>query len=113
MVTNGVLLDKRQPIFDHLNGLIVSLDAITHDPSEPMSKSAQIPKVLANLDIAKQKLPPGAITLSCVLELWNLDEAEKIEYNGQTYYEVELTRWYVLSKELIFTADGKETTLPF
>ena len=78
MVTNGVLLDKRQPIFDHLNGLIVSLDAITHDPSEPMSKSAQIPKVLANLDIAKQKLPPGAITLSCVLELWNLDEAEKI-----------------------------------
>ena len=78
MVTNGVLLDKRQPIFEHLNGLIVSLDAITHDPSEPMSKSAQIPKVLDNLMLAKSKLPPGAITLSCVLELWNLDEAEKI-----------------------------------
>jgi MoaA/NifB/PqqE/SkfB family radical SAM enzyme len=78
MVTNGVLLDKRQPIFEHLNGLIVSLDAITHDPSEPMSKSAQIPKVLDNLMLAKRKLPAGAITLSCVLELWNLDEAERI-----------------------------------
>lgn len=88
MVTNGVLLDKRQPIFDHLNGLIVSLDAITYDPSEPMSKSAQIPKVLENLQLAKSKLAPGAITLSCVLELWNLDEAERIlEYCRQNDFQ--------------------------
>ena len=44
---------------------------------------------------------------------YELDEAEKIEYNGQTYYEVELSRWFILSKELVFSADGKETTLPF
>ncbi len=44
---------------------------------------------------------------------YNLDEAEKIEYNGQTYYEVELSRWFILNKELVFSADGKETKLPF
>lgn len=78
LVTNGVLLDKRQGIFDDLSGLVVSLDAITHDPSEPLSKSAAIPKVLDNLILAKSRMAPGAITLSCVLDLWNISEAEKI-----------------------------------
>ena len=78
MVTNGVMLDKRASVLEHLNGLVVSLDAITHDPSEPMSKSAAVPRVKENLMLAKEKLPPGAITVSCVLELWNLTEAEKI-----------------------------------
>ncbi|MEX2300179.1 MAG: radical SAM protein [Bryobacterales bacterium] len=78
IVTNGVLLDKRRAIFDHLNGLIVSLDAITHDPSEPLSKSNAVPRVIDNLMLAKEKLPPGAITISCVLERWNIGEAEKI-----------------------------------
>ncbi len=77
-VTNGVLLDKRQGLFDHLDGLIVSLDAITHDPSEPQSKSAQVPRVLQSLMLAKERLGPGAVTISCVLDLWNLSEAEKI-----------------------------------
>ena len=77
-VTNGVLIDKRRKMLPHLSGLICSLDAITHDSSEPMSKSAAVPKVLENLLMAKEVLPPGAITLSCVLELWNIEEAEKI-----------------------------------
>jgi MoaA/NifB/PqqE/SkfB family radical SAM enzyme len=78
IVTNGVLLDRRPAVLDHLNGLIVSLDAITHDPSEPMSKSNAVPHVIDNLMLAKRKLPPGAITISCVLERWNIAEAEKI-----------------------------------
>ena len=32
VVTNGVLLDNRKSILPHLNGLIVSLDAMQHDP---------------------------------------------------------------------------------
>jgi MoaA/NifB/PqqE/SkfB family radical SAM enzyme len=78
VVTNGVLLDKRRSILPRLNGLVVSLDAMTHDPSEPMSKSAALPKVISNLMLAKEILPAGAITVSCVLELWNIAEAEKI-----------------------------------
>ncbi|MEZ5367388.1 MAG: radical SAM protein, partial [Bryobacterales bacterium] len=78
VVTNGVLLDKRKSILPHLNGLIVSLDAMQHDRTEPMSKSAQVPRVLDNLMLAKQTLRPDAITISCVLDLWNLDEAERI-----------------------------------
>jgi len=78
LVTNGVLLDKRTSIYEHLNGLIVSLDAITHDPSEPQSKSAQIPRVLKDLAEARRLLPPGSITISCVLDLWNVAEARKI-----------------------------------
>jgi MoaA/NifB/PqqE/SkfB family radical SAM enzyme len=78
MVTNGVLLDKRKAMLKHLSGIVCSLDAITHDPSEPMSKSAAVPRVKENLIMAKQLLPPGSITVSCVLELWNIEEAEKI-----------------------------------
>jgi MoaA/NifB/PqqE/SkfB family radical SAM enzyme len=78
LVTNGVLLDKRPGVLPHLNGLVVSLDAIAHDRSEPMSKSAQVPRVLDNLMLAKQTLRPDAITISCVLDLWNLGEAERI-----------------------------------
>ena len=43
---------------------------------------------------------------------YDLEEAEKIEYEGKTYYEVELSRFF-MGKELLLTADGKETTLPF
>jgi len=78
IVTNGVLLDKRPRVLDSLNGLIVSLDAITHDPSEPLSKSAAVPRVIDNLMMAKEKLPPEAVTVSCVLEKWNIAEAERI-----------------------------------
>jgi len=78
IVTNGVLLHKRQSILKHLNGLIVSLDAISHDPSEPMSKSAQVPRVIENLMMVKETMRPDSVTISCVLEQWNISEAEKI-----------------------------------
>jgi MoaA/NifB/PqqE/SkfB family radical SAM enzyme len=78
LVTNGVLLGQRKSILDHLNGIVVSLDAISHDPSEPTAKSAHTPRVIENLLMAKERLPAAAITLSCVLDLWNLDEADKI-----------------------------------
>ena len=78
MVTNGVLIDRHPDILDHLNGIIISLDAISHDPSEPMSKSAAVPKVIDNLMLVKRKLPPQSVTISCVLERWNIGEAEKI-----------------------------------
>ena len=78
IVTNGVLLDKRRAMLPYLNGLVCSLDAIGHDPSEPLSKSAAVPRVIDNLLMAKEILPPQAITVSCVLELWNLSEAERI-----------------------------------
>jgi MoaA/NifB/PqqE/SkfB family radical SAM enzyme len=78
VVTNGVLLDRRRSILDHLSGLVVSLDAMTHDPSEPLSKSNAVPRVIDNLMMVKQKMPPSAVTISCVLESWNVAEAEKI-----------------------------------
>ena len=84
IVTNGVLLDTKRAMLPYLNGLVCSLDAITHDPSEPLSKSATVPRVLDNLLMAKEILPAQAITVSCVLELWNLAEAERIlEFCGK------------------------------
>ncbi len=84
IVTNGVLLDRRRSMLRHLNGLVCSLDAISHDPSEPLSKSATVPRVIDNLLMAKEVLSPQAITVSCVLELWNLEEAERIlEFCGE------------------------------
>ena len=78
MVTNGVLLDQRRAMLPYLNGLVCSLDAISHDPSEALSKSAAVPRVIDNLMMAREILPPQAITVSCVLEQWNLDEAGRI-----------------------------------
>ncbi len=84
VVTNGVLLNARQRMLPYLNGLVCSLDAITHDPTEPLSKSATVPRVIDNLLLAKEFLPPQSITVSCVLELWNLKEAERIlEFCGE------------------------------
>ena len=78
IVTNGVLLDVRRAMLPYLNGLVCSLDAIGHDRSQPLSKSAVVPRVIDNLLMAKEVLPPQAITISCVLEQWNLSEAERI-----------------------------------
>ena len=84
IVTNGVLLEERRGMLPYLNGLICSLDSITHDPSEPLSKSSTVPRVIDNLLMAKEILPPQAITVSCVLEQWNLTEAERIlEFCGE------------------------------
>ncbi len=38
LVTNGTLLHKRNGLFETLDGLIVSLDALTADPENPKSK---------------------------------------------------------------------------
>ena len=78
MVTNGVLLDRHPRLLDHLTGLIVSLDAMTPDPAEPLSKPANVGKVIENLMAVKGKLPAEAVTISCVLERRNIGEAEKI-----------------------------------
>lgn len=78
LVTNGVLLDAQRGILDHLTSLIVSLDAITPDPDGRLSKSSVVEKVLANLELARSVLPARAITISCVLEEWNIGEAERI-----------------------------------
>lgn len=70
--------------------------------------------LLVKQEIANTEVP-AAVTSAIKQNYgsYELDEAEKIEYNGQTYYEVELSRWFVLSKDVVFSADGKETTLPF
>ncbi|MGH9469212.1 MAG: radical SAM protein [Terriglobia bacterium] len=79
LVTNGTLLHKRQRLFDLLDGLIVSLDSLSPEPSAPMSKSGVVPRVLENLELARSRMPrPGAITISTVIEEWNIAEIERI-----------------------------------
>ena len=70
---------QRQQLFDHLTGLIVSLDSLTPDPSKTLSKPASVSKVLENLMLAKSRFPrPSDITISTVIEEWNLDEIDRI-----------------------------------
>ena len=79
LVTNGTLLHKRQRLFESLDGLIVSLDALTADPENPKSKPGVLSRVLENLDLAKQRMRrPGDITISTVIEEWNIPEIERI-----------------------------------
>lgn len=79
LVTNGTMLHRRPKLFDHLTSLIVSLDALTVDIAEPMSKPAVLPKVLENLLLARSRFPrPTDITVSTVIEEWNIGEVERI-----------------------------------
>ena len=79
LITNGTLLDRRPGVFAAVTGLVISLDALTMDPSNPLSKPAALPKVLENIALAKSRMPhPGTITISTVIEEWNIAEIERI-----------------------------------
>jgi MoaA/NifB/PqqE/SkfB family radical SAM enzyme len=79
LVTNGTLLHKRLRLFPSLDSLIVSLDALTADPVNPKSKPGVLGRVLENLELAKSRMPrPGDITISTVIEEWNIGEIERI-----------------------------------
>jgi MoaA/NifB/PqqE/SkfB family radical SAM enzyme len=79
LITNGTLLDRRPRIFNGVTGLVVSLDALAADPTNPLSKPAALPKVVENLALAKERLGnPRRITISTVIEEWNIGEVEKL-----------------------------------
>lgn len=79
LITNGTLLDRKPGILSSVTGLVVSLDALAADPSNALSKPAALPKVLQNLAMAKEILGSAArITISTVIEEWNIAEVEKL-----------------------------------
>ena len=79
LITNGTLLHKRLGLFDSLHGLIVSLDSLRVDSTKPMSKPAVLSKVLENLQLARSRFSRATdITISTVIEEWNIDEVEHI-----------------------------------
>jgi len=79
LITNGTLLDRKPRILSAVTGLVVSLDALTTDPTNPLSKPAALPKVLENLQLAKEKLGnPRRITISTVIEEWNIGQVERL-----------------------------------
>jgi MoaA/NifB/PqqE/SkfB family radical SAM enzyme len=79
LITNGTLLDRKPKILQSVTGLVVSLDALASDPTNPLSKPAALPKVLENLELAKERLgSPKRITISTVIEEWNIGEVERL-----------------------------------
>jgi len=79
MITNGTLLDRRPRLFGAVTGLVISLDALAPDPTNPLSKPAALPKVLENIALAKERLGhPRKITISTVIEQWNIGEVERL-----------------------------------
>ncbi|MBK0403634.1 PepSY-like domain-containing protein [Adhaeribacter sp. BT258] len=105
--------DAQKPEWEKLNDKYeVEFEQGTAERSVVLDASGKV--LMQKLEIENTEVPAAiANALKQNYNGYELDEAEKIEYNGQTYYEVELSRWFVLSKELVFSADGKETTLPF
>ena len=79
LITNGTLLDRKPGILRGVTGLVVSLDALSADPTNPLSKPAALPKVMENLAFAKERLGnPRRITISTVIEEWNIAEVERL-----------------------------------
>ncbi len=78
LITNGTLLDRKAGILEGVTGLVVSLDALAADPTNPLSKPAALPKVMENLAFAKERLGSRRITISTVIEEWNIGEVERL-----------------------------------
>jgi MoaA/NifB/PqqE/SkfB family radical SAM enzyme len=79
LITNGTLLDRKPRILDAVTGLIVSLDALAADPTNALSKPAALPKVMENLAMARARMGnPQRITVSTVIEEWNIGEVDKL-----------------------------------
>ncbi len=79
LITNGTLLDRKPRILKAVTGLVVSLDALTADPTNALSKPAAVPKVLQNLQMAKVRLGnPRKITISTVIEEWNIAQVSDL-----------------------------------
>jgi MoaA/NifB/PqqE/SkfB family radical SAM enzyme len=79
LITNGTLLDRKPRILGAVTGLVVSLDALAADPTNPLSKPAALPRVLENLAFAKERLGSARrITISTVIEEWNIGEVERL-----------------------------------
>ena len=78
LITNGTLLDRKTGILCGVTGLVVSLDALAADPTNPLSKPAALPKVMENLELAKERLGARRITISTVIEEWNIGEVERL-----------------------------------
>jgi MoaA/NifB/PqqE/SkfB family radical SAM enzyme len=79
LITNGTLLDRKPRILKAVTGLVVSLDALTADPTNALSKPAAVPKVLQNLQMAKERLGnPRKITISTVIEEWNIAQVSDL-----------------------------------
>ena len=78
LITNGTLLDRKPRIMDAVTGLIVSLDALAADPTNALSKPAALPKVMENLMMANARMGAGRITISTVIEEWNIGEVGRL-----------------------------------
>jgi len=78
LITNGTLLDRKPLIMDSVTGLIVSLDALAADPTNALSKPAALPKVMENLMMAKARMGASRITISTVIEEWNIGEVGRL-----------------------------------
>jgi len=78
LITNGTLLDRKPGVLKAMTGLVVSLDALATDPTNALSKPAALPKVLENLELAKERLGAKKITISTVIEEWNIGEVERL-----------------------------------
>ena len=85
LITNGTLLDRKPGILTGVTGLVVSLDALSTDPTNPLSKPAALPRVMQNLEFATERLgSPRRITISTVIEEWNIGEVERLlDWSGE------------------------------
>src|SRR5260221_1176233 len=79
LITNGTLVDRKAGILSGVRGLVVSLDALAADPTNPLSKPAALPKPMENLDLAKKRLgSTRRVQLRTLLEQWNIGDVERL-----------------------------------
>ena len=108
----GQFADAQKPEWEKLNDKYeVEFEQGTTERGAVLDASGKV--LMLKQEIADTEIPAAVSNaIKQNYKSYDLEEAEKIEYESKTYYEVELSRFF-MGKELIFTADGKETTLPF
>ena len=108
----GLFADAQKADWEKLNDKYeVEFEQGTTERGAVLDASGKV--LMLKQEIANPEVPAAVSNaIKQNYKSYDLEEAEKIEYEGKTYYEVELSRFF-MGKELFFTADGKETTLPF
>jgi len=77
--TNGTLLDRKPRILRAVTGLVVSLDALAADPTNPLRNRGAARKCWKTSSSRRSCWAArGASTISTVIEQWNVSEVERL-----------------------------------
>lgn len=74
IITNGSLIDKKLPLLEHINRIIVSFDGANKRTFESLRSGAKYDRIVDNIKLVRSKYPEKSIIFNVVVSRLNVDE---------------------------------------